>query len=69
VRSKDCEGGEWFRDNVEGANVQMVDNANDTSAHDMQDEGEGYDEVLNRLSAETRCKMWGEVELIISKLL
>jgi hypothetical protein len=46
-----------------------VDDANDTSAHDVQDEGEGYDEVLNRLSAEDEMRNVGEVRLIISKLL
>jgi hypothetical protein len=40
VRPKDCEGGECFRDDVDGANVRIVDDANDTSAHDVQDEGE-----------------------------
>jgi len=59
VRPKDCEGGECFRDDVDGANVRIVDDANDTSAHDVQDEGEGYDEVLNRLSAEDEMRNVG----------
>jgi Flp pilus assembly CpaF family ATPase len=54
VCPKDWKGGEWFRDDVEGANVRMVDSANDTSAHDVQDEGKGYDKVLNRLLAEDK---------------
>jgi hypothetical protein len=36
-----------------------VDDANDTIAHDVQDEGEGYDEVLNRLSAEDEMRNVG----------
>jgi hypothetical protein len=59
VRPKDCEGGECFRDDVEGANVRIVDDANDTSAHNVHDEGEGYDEVLNRLSAEDEMRNVG----------
>ena len=59
MRPKDCEGGECFRDDVEGANVRIVDDANDTSAHDVQDEGESYDEVLNRLSAEDEMRNVG----------
>jgi hypothetical protein len=59
VRPKDCEGGECFRDDVESANVRIVDDANDMSAHDVQDEGEGYDGVLNRLSAEDEMRNVG----------
>jgi hypothetical protein len=59
VRPKDCEGGECFRDDVECANVRIVDDANDTSAHDVHDEGEGYDKVLNRLSAEDEMQNVG----------
>ncbi|KIJ96215.1 hypothetical protein K443DRAFT_10789 [Laccaria amethystina LaAM-08-1] len=36
-----------------------LDDANDTSAPDVQDEGEGYDEVLNRLSAEDEMQNVG----------
>jgi hypothetical protein len=34
-----CEGNEKFRDDVEGVNVRMMDDAKDTSAHNVQDEG------------------------------
>jgi hypothetical protein len=40
-----------FRDDVEGANVRMMDDADGTSAHNVEDEGEGCERVLNRLSA------------------
>ena len=35
------------------------DNAKFTSAHDVQDDGESYDEVLNRLSAENEMRIEG----------
>ena len=47
--------------------VQIVDNVNDMSAHDAQDHGKGYNEVLIQLSAEDKIKSRGEVELVISK--
>jgi hypothetical protein len=50
VRLKDCKGNERFRDDVEGANVWVKDDVEDTSAHDVQDEGEGCERVL-KLSA------------------
>jgi hypothetical protein len=49
---KDCEGNVRFRVKVEGANVCMMDDVDGTSAHNVQDEGEGCERVLNRLSAE-----------------
>jgi hypothetical protein len=50
---KDCEGNERFRDDVEGVNVQMKDDVEDTSVHDVQDEGEGCERVL-KLSAKDK---------------
>ena len=37
----------------------MADDAKVTSAHDVQDDGESYDEVLNRLSAENEMRIEG----------
>jgi hypothetical protein len=36
-----------FGDNVEGANVQMTDDTDGTSAHDVQDEGESCEGIPN----------------------
>jgi hypothetical protein len=49
---KDCEGNERFKDDIEGANVWMANDAKDTSTHNVQDKGESCKGVLNRLSAE-----------------
>ena len=37
----------------------MANNAKVTSAHDVQDDGESYDEVLNWLSAENEMRIKG----------
>ena len=44
---------------------KWVNNVNDTSAHDVQDNGEGYNKVLIQLSA----KLQGEVELCYFEVL
>ena len=48
----------------------MVADVNDMRAEGVQDNGKGYDKVLNGLSAKkVRLNQGGEVELIILKLL
>jgi len=49
---------ENVRDDKCETNIRLVCNANVTSAHGVQDDGEGYYEMLNRLSAGD--KMWIE---------
>jgi len=49
---------ENVRDDKCETNIQLVCNANVMSAHGMQDDGEGYNEMLNWLSAED--EMWIE---------
>ena len=44
---------------------KWVNDVNDTSAHDFQDNGEGYNKVLIQLSA----KFQGEVELCYFEVL
>ena len=39
--------------------VQIVDDANDASAHNVQDDGESYTEVLIQLSAEDEMEIEG----------
>jgi len=43
---------ENVRDDKRETNIRLVCNANVMSAHGVQDDGEGYNEMLNRLSAE-----------------
>ena len=38
---------------------RIVMDANNTSAHSVQDDGEGYNEVLIRLSAEDKMRIEG----------
>ena len=40
-----------FRDDVNDTMFQVVVDANNTSAHGVQDDGKGYNEVLIQLSA------------------
>ena len=48
--------------------LQIVVDANNTSAHGVQDDGKGYNKVLIWLSAEDwKCELRGEVELVILK--
>ena len=42
---------------------------NDTSAHDVQDNGEAYNKVLIQLSAEDKMQSQGEVELCYFEVL
>jgi len=51
---------ENVRDDKRETNIRLVCNMNVTSAHGMQDDGEGYNEMLNRLSAgdEMRIEGW-----------
>jgi hypothetical protein len=41
-----------FRDDIKGVNVQMMDDVDGTSAHNVQDKGKGCERMLNQLSAE-----------------
>jgi len=50
---------ENVRDNKCETNIQLVCNANVMSAHGMQDDGEGYNEMLNRLSAKDEMRIEG----------
>jgi hypothetical protein len=59
VCPKDCEGDVRFRNDFEGANVWMMDDADGTSAHNVQDEGESCKGVLNQLSAEDEMRIEG----------
>ena len=54
-----CEFRRKFRDDVNDMMLQVVVDANDTSAHGVQDDGEGYNEVLIRLSAEDEMRIEG----------
>ena len=45
---------EKVRDNKRETNIWLVCNTNVTSAHGMQDDGKGYNEMLNQLSAEDK---------------
>ena len=40
-------------------NIRLVCKVNVTSAHSVQDDGEGYNEMLNRLSAEDEMRIEG----------
>ena len=50
---------ENIRDDKCETNIQLVCNANVTSAHGVQDDGEGYNEMLNRLSAGDEMQIKG----------
>jgi len=50
---------ENIRDDKRETNIRLVCNTNVTSAHGMQDDGEGYNEMLNRLSAEDEMRIEG----------
>ena len=50
---------ENIRDHKRETNIWLVCNANVTSAHGVQDDGEGYNEMLNRLSAEDEMQIEG----------
>ena len=50
---------ENVRDDKRKTNIWLVCKANVTSAHGMQDNGEGYNEMLNRLSAEDEMRIEG----------
>jgi len=50
---------EIIRDNKHIANIWMVCNVNVTSAHSVQDDGEGYNKVLNQLSAGDKMQIEG----------
>ena len=47
-----CEFRRGFRDDVKETRFQVVVNVNNTSAHSVQDNGEGYNKVLIQLLAE-----------------
>jgi len=51
---------ENVRDDKHETNIRLVCNTNVTSAHSVQDDGKGYNEMLNRLSAgdEMRIEGW-----------
>jgi len=55
------EYGRWkdIGDNKCETNIQMMSNANVTSAHSVQDEDQSYDKLLNRLSAESKMQIEG----------
>ena len=48
-----------IRDDKHETNIRLVCNANVTSAYSMQDNGEGYNEMLNRLSARDEMRIEG----------
>ena len=50
---------ENVRDDKHETNIRLVRNANVMSAHGVQDDGEGYNEMLNRLSAEYKMRIEG----------
>ena len=50
---------ENIRDDKRETNIWLVCKANVTSAHGVQDNGEGYNEMLNRLSAEDEMRIEG----------
>jgi len=50
---------ENIRDDKHKTNILLVCNANVTSAHGVQDDGEGYNEMLNQLSAEDEMRIKG----------
>jgi hypothetical protein len=50
VCPKDCEQNVRFRDDAEGANVWMMDDADGTSAHNVQDEGKGCESAESIIS-------------------
>jgi len=50
---------ENVRDNKRETNIQLVCNANVTSAHGMQDDGKGYNKMLNQLSAKDKMQIEG----------
>ena len=50
---------ENVRDNKHKTNIRFVCNMNVTSAHGMQDDGEGYNEMLNQLSAGDEMRIEG----------
>ena len=43
--------------------VQIVDDVNDTSAHDVQDNGEDYNEVWYNYELKMKCTLRSEVKL------
>jgi len=50
---------ENIRDDKRETNIRLVCNANVMSAHGMQDDGEGYNEMLNQLSARAKMRIEG----------
>jgi len=50
---------ENVRDDKHETNIRLVCNVNVTSAHGMQDDGKGYNEMLNRLSAKDEMQIEG----------
>jgi len=50
---------ENIRDDKRETNIQLVCNVNVTSAHGMQDNGEGYYKMLNQLSAGDKMRIKG----------
>ena len=48
-----------MRDNGNDTMFQIVIDANSSSAHGVQDDGEGYNEVLIQLSAEDKMRIRG----------
>jgi len=50
---------ENVRDDKHETNIWLVCKANVTSAHSVQDDGEGYNEMLNQLSAEDEMRNEG----------
>jgi hypothetical protein len=68
VCPKDCEQNVRFRDDAEGANVWMMDDADGTSAHNVQDEGEGCESAESIISRRQDMNRGGEVKLVIPKL-
>jgi len=50
---------ENVRDDKRETNIWLVCNANVMSAHGVLDDGEGYNEMLNQLSAEDEMRIEG----------
>ena len=54
-----CEFRGRLKDNAKDMMLWIVMDANSTSAHSVQDDGKGYNEVLIRLSAEDEMRIEG----------
>ena len=54
-----CKCRRRFRDDAKDTRFQIVVDANNMSAHSVQDNGKGYNEVLMQYQLKTKCELKG----------